>query len=107
MHHSVRYNTLFRDRRHAGPSAAALIQCSIIMGARCPGRARCPYSGDDGPGKEDRWLVVALPAAAERWRRLVRSLFRIRRLQRIFGNLGQFLQLVASKELREELKRLL
>ena len=115
---------LFRDRRHAGSSVAVLVQNSIIMVAGAGSHstpdhlypssssgARRPDSGDDGPGEEDRWLVVptgkrAVPAS-ERWRRLVRSLFRIRRLQRIFGHLGQFLQLVASKELREELKRLL
>ena len=68
-------------------------------------------SGDDGPDQEDRWLVVptderAVPAA-ERWRLLVRSLFRIRRLQRIWGHLGQWLQVVASHKLREEIRTLL
>ena len=36
------------------------------------------------------------------WRRLVRSLYRIRRLQRIWGLLGQFLQTFPS-ELRKSL----
>ena len=46
----------------------------------------------------DVWQLVssepdeeATPAEC-RWRRLVRSLYRIRRLQRIFGHLGQWLQ---------------
>ena len=38
------------------------------------------------------------------WRRLVRKLFRIRRLQRIWGNLGQFLQRIAAKELRHNIR---
>ena len=46
----------------------------------------------------------ALTATVD-WRRVVRTLFRIRRLQRIWGHLGQFLQVVASKELREDLRR--
>ena len=42
--------------------------------------------------------------ALGRWRRLVRTLFRIRRLQRIWGHLGQFLQRIASKELRNNIR---
>ena len=48
----------------------------------------------------------ALTAAVD-WQRLVCILFRIRRLQRIWGHLGQFLQQVASKDIREDLRRLL
>ena len=45
----------------------------------------------------DVWQLVSEPdeettPAAQRWMRLVRSLFRTRRLQRIFGHLGQWLQ---------------
>ena len=115
---------LLRDRRQAGSSVAVLVQNSIIMVAGADSHstpdhlypssssgARRPDSGDDGPGEEDRWLVVptgkrAVPAS-ERWRRLVRSLFRIRSLQRIWGNLGQWLQQVASKDFRDEIRALL
>ena len=65
--------------------------------------------GRDGDG-EDSWQLVSEPAhesLAEAvriaaWRRLVRSLQRIRRLQRIWGLLGQFLQTFPS-ELRQSL----
>ena len=56
-----------------------------------------------------RWLLVNDPepevhAPAElRWRRLVCALFRIRRLQRIWGSLGGFLQTVDS-DLRRRLQ---
>ena len=62
--------------------------------------------GDDNPwelvdelpegvsAREAEWIAV--------WRRLVRSLHRIRRLQRIWGLLGQFLQTFPS-ELRKSL----
>ena len=45
-----------------------------------------------------------LGGALGRWRRPVRKLFRIRRLQRIWGNLGQFLQRIAAKELRNNIR---
>ena len=48
-----------------------------------------------------KWIPAAGVQAS--WRRLVRSLFRIRRLQRIWGHFGQWLQQVATKQLREEL----
>ena len=65
--------------------------------------------GRDGDG-EDSWQLVSETAhesLAEAvriaaWRRLVRSLQRIRRLQRIWGLLGQFLQTFPS-ELRQSL----
>ena len=44
--------------------------------------------------REAEWIAV--------WRRLVRSLHRIRRLQRIWGLLGQFLQ-TFPKGLRDQL----
>lgn len=66
--------------------------------------ARRPNSDDEG-GYDEGWLV--LDVVSQRWRRLVRSVQRIRRLQRIWGNLGQFLQLVAEKGLRERLRRTL
>ena len=56
-----------------------------------------------------RWLLVdapepEVPVPAElRWRRLVCALFRIRRLQRIWGTLGGFLQTIDS-DLRERLQ---
>ena len=46
---------------------------------------------------------VAIEVRIAAWRRLVRSLFRIRRLQRIWGNLGQHLQTYPS-ELRKSLQ---
>jgi hypothetical protein len=43
------------------------------------------------------------PAAVAAWARLIFAAWRIRRLQRIFGNLGQHLQSI-NGELRERLK---
>ena len=56
-----------------------------------------------------RWLLVdepepEVPVPAElRWRRLARALFRIRRLQRIWGHLGGFLQTI-NLDLRKRLQ---
>ena len=42
--------------------------------------------------KENPWATARLEAWLEAWRRMVRSMYRIRRLQRYFGHVGQFLQ---------------
>ena len=57
-------------------------------------------------GEETPWEFVDEPSeeSIERWRRLVRSIYRARRLQRIWGHLGNFLQTFPS-ELRESLKK--
>ena len=73
------------------------------MGAGCSkratdGEAAARTSDDDGDEEEPG-------EAARRWRRLVRALFRIRRLQRIFGHLGQRLQQIGSKGFREDLQK--
>ena len=58
---------------------------------------------------DPRQLLVNTPEpedstpAVLRWRRLVSALFRIRRLQRIWGSLGGFLQTVNS-DLRRRLQ---
>ena len=98
----------------ARTTEAVMVQNHVVMVAeRCSAtdpyqserrRARRPNSDDDGDYDEG-WLV--LDVVSQRWRRLVRSVQRIRRLQRIWGNLGQFLQLVAEKGLRERLRRTL
>ena len=57
------------------------------------------------------WIAVGrgrrLRPAAERWYWIVETLFRMRRLQRIWGHLGQFLQIVAETTLRQRLRKLL
>ena len=57
------------------------------------------------------WIAVGrgrrLRLAAERWYWIVETLFRMRRLQRIWGHLGQFLQIVAETTLRQRLRKLL
>lgn len=66
--------------------------------------------GDDNPWELCDWFVNGLPEGVSAreaewiavWRRLVRSLHRIRRLQRIWGLLGQFLQ-TFPKGLRDQL----
>ena len=56
-----------------------------------------------GVDESDHWILLA--GALAQWRRIVRKLWRIRRLQRYFGHLGQWLQQVADKGLRERLRR--
>ena len=54
------------------------------------------------PAAVSPWTTVDEPAK-DPWRRMVRSMFRIRRLQMYFGNLGPFLK-TYSKEFLESLK---
>ena len=56
------------------------------------------------PQPQPQAQLRPLGRALGRWRWLVRWLFRIRRLQRIWGHLGQFLQRIASKELRNNIR---
>ena len=56
----------------------------MVARAEAQGPAETTTSGREG---ED-----ANPVVVERWARVVRAVFRVRRLQRIWGNLGQFLQ---------------
>ena len=61
------------------------------------------------PDVTEPWIVISeddpQPTPADRrWRRVVRSLYRIRRLQRIFGHLGQWLQ-TFDGDLRKSLQR--
>ena len=67
-----------------------------------PGGAR-GYTDNGDPGEQE-WLTVDIVA---RWRGLVRSVQRIRRLQRIWGHLGQFLQTVCERRLRERVRQIL
>ena len=66
--------------------------------------SRAHSSGQDAAGEEaDHWILLA--GAVARWRRVVRKLWRIRRLQRIWAHLGQWLQQVAGRELRQGLRK--
>ena len=56
------------------------------------------------PQPQPQAQLHPLGRALGRWRRLVRTLFRIRRLQRIWGHLGNFLKEIASKELRNNIR---
>ena len=61
------------------------------------------------PDVTEPWTIISeddpqITPADQRWRRLVRSLYRVRRLQRIFGHLGQFLQSFGG-DLRKSLQR--
>ena len=58
-------------------------------------------TGNDAAGSEDEGFTVVQAPAVDRWARLIRLLHRIRRLQRIWGLLGQHLQtLIQSREFR-------
>ena len=52
------------------------------------------------------WTVVPVPesAAVARWRALLLHLWRIRRLQRLFGQLGNFLRCEVSACVRDRLR---
>ncbi len=54
------------------------------------------------PAAVSEWTTVDEPAK-DPWRRMVRSMFRIRRLQRYFGHIGSFLKTYSS-EFRDSLK---
>ena len=56
------------------------------------------------PQPQPQAQLHPLGRALGRWRRLVRWLFRIRRLQRIWGLLGNFLKEVAPKKLRNNIR---
>ena len=64
------------------------------------------------PANAEPWQLVGEPEpkttpAEQRWRRLVRSLYRVRRLQRIWAHLGRWLQEFDSslrKQLQNKLK---
>ena len=58
------------------------------------------------PAAVSEWTTVDEPARhglKSPWRRMVRSMFRIRRLQRYFGHIGSFLKTYSS-EFRDSLK---
>jgi hypothetical protein len=63
-----------------------------------------PPSSPSSSSSEDSFEVVVAryleEVAIERWARLVRKAQRVRRLQRIFGYLGQFLQTFPTPLLR-------
>ena len=56
------------------------------------------------PQPQPQAQLRPLGRALGRWRWLVRWLFRIRRLQRIWGLLGNFLKEVAPKKLRNNIR---
>ena len=56
------------------------------------------------PQPQPQAQLHPLGRALGRWRWLVRWLFRIRRLQRIWGLLGRFLQDTATKKLRNNIR---
>ena len=97
-------------------SVAVLDQKELNMVAGASGASTSPlpihntrapraHSSNHAVGVEgaDHWILLA--GALAQWRRIVRKLWRIRRLQRYWGHLGQWLQQVASKELRESLRK--
>ena len=61
-------------------------------------------TGNNAAGSEEEDFTVVQATAVDRWARLIRLLHRIRRLQRIWGLLGQRLQtLIQSREFRRRL----
>ena len=85
----------------AGASGASTSPLPIhIAGAP---RAHSSSNHAVGVEQADHWISLA--GALVRWRRVVRKLWRIRRLQRIWAHLGQWLQQVAGRELRESLRK--
>ena len=68
-----------------------------------PGSASSAPVGDPVEPAEEPAASPPLSAAALRWRRIVRALQRVRRLQRLWGLLGSFLQTLPT-ELRDRLR---
>ena len=67
------------------------------------GSASTARAGDPDVPAEEPGTESPLSAAALRWRRVVRAIQRVRRLQRLWGLLGGFLQTFPS-ELRDKLR---
>ena len=77
---------------------------ALVMVARAgSGSASTSHAGDPDVPAEAPSTEQPASAAALRWLRVVRSIQRIRRLQRIWGHLGGFLQTFPS-ELRDRLR---
>ena len=74
------------------------------------GARRRDSSDDELPGEAD-WLVVRRGrrglSARERWWIVCEQLWRVRRLQRYWSDIGRFLQRVCTRELRERLRECL
>ncbi len=78
----------------------------------CCRRSRPVQIGSEAPGSGSSFSVVNTPydsiasaskTATVNWGRIYRKLQRLRFLQRLWGNLGQFLQLIGS-DLRAQLR---
>ena len=55
----------------------------------------------------EQCVLVDTEANLERWARLVRKLYRIRRLQRLWHNLGEHLKVCVGESVRGRLRKVL
>jgi hypothetical protein len=57
-------------------------------------------------GEDVDFIIIERPHVVVCWQSVVRHILRVRRLQRIWANLGLFLKDSVSKHIRESLKSL-